>query len=254
MTELGAAPSRRDRARAETLREIKETARRVLVEHGTEGLALRAIARDMGMTAPALYRYFSSREDLVENVVVDLYDELCGALGAARDAARPATAPVQLLAASRAFRAWATTHAAEFGLLFGSADGLAFEEPAVGTQPDEEPTPVQQAAARFGALFAELIARIWAERPFPVPADDEIEPALREQLVAWCAEFPIELPLGVVRIFLTCWIRLYGLVCMEVFGHLKFALDDAAPLFEDELYRLAELLGVADAYATVERA
>lgn len=244
MTELGIALNRRDRARAETLREIKETARRVLVEHGTEGLALRAIAREMGMTAPALYRYFTSREDLVENVVVDLYDELCGALEAARDAAAPATAPVQLLAASRAFRGWATTHSAEFGLLFGSADeGLVVEEPV-----DEEPTPVQQAAARFGALFAELIARIWAERPFPVPADDEIEPDLREQLVAWCAEFPIELPLGVVRVFLTCWIRLYGLVCMEVFGHLKFALDDAGPLFEDELHRLAELLGVADAY------
>jgi hypothetical protein len=41
---------------------------------------------------------------------------------------------------------------------------------------------------------------------------------------------------------------------MEVFGHLKFALDDAEALFEDELRQLAELLGVADAYATVERA
>src|SRR3954468_20871663 len=108
----GGAPIRRERARADTLREIKETARRVLVAQGADGLALRAVAREMGMTAPGLYRYFASREDLVENVVVDIYDEVCGYLEDARGDARPATAPVQLLAASRAFRRWATTHTA----------------------------------------------------------------------------------------------------------------------------------------------
>src|SRR5688572_3337070 len=113
--------SRRDRVRAETFREIKLTARRVLVDQGVDGLALRAVAREMGLTAPALYRYFDSREDLVEHVVADLYGELTEVLEAARDAARPATPGVQLLETSRAFRAWATTHHPEFGLLFGSA-------------------------------------------------------------------------------------------------------------------------------------
>lgn len=242
--------NRRDRARAETLREIKETARRVLVDHGVDGLALRAIAREMGMTAPALYRYFTSREDLVDNVVVDLYVELCGVLEAARDAARPATAPVQLLAACRAFRGWAIGHPAEFGLLFGSADAGSAGDPALAAAP----SPVQAAAVRFGALFGELVVAIWLARPFPVPAEGELDPALRDQLVEWVRDFPIEFPLGVVRVFLTCWIRIYGMVCMEVFGHLKFALQDAGPLFEDELRRLAGLLGIADAYTTVAQA
>ena len=105
----------RDRLRAATMREISETARRILVEQGPEAVTLRAIAREMGMTAPALYRYFASREDLVEHVVADLYGELCQALEAARDAAEPATPGVQLLECSRAFRAWATTHHLEFG-------------------------------------------------------------------------------------------------------------------------------------------
>src|SRR3979409_337810 len=108
--------SRRDRVRADTAREIRQTARRVLVDQGVDGLALRAVARRMGMTAPALYRYFSSREDLVENVVADLYDELCEVLEGVRDAAAPATPGVQLVHTSRAFRIWATTHPAEFGL------------------------------------------------------------------------------------------------------------------------------------------
>ena len=42
-----------------------------------------------------------------------------------------------------------------------------------------------------------------------------------------------------MQVFLSCWIRLYGMVCMEVFGHLQFALHDAEPMFEAELRDLA---------------
>jgi AcrR family transcriptional regulator len=252
MAQMSAEPlSRRDRQRADTVREIKMTARQVLVKQGVDGLALRAVAREMGMTAPALYRYFDSREDLVENVVADLYDELVTVLEDARDDALPATPPIQLLACSRAFRRWATTHHPEFGLLFGSAgDGVV---PPHGT-PNRGDSPAELAAQRFGAVFAVLMAEIYEERHFPIPADDDIEPALQEQLKLWCAEFPIQLPLGVMQVFLSCWIRLYGLVCMEIFGHLKFALADAEPMFEAELHGLATVLGVADAYAELERA
>jgi len=237
-------PSRRERARADTLREIKETARRVLVERGVDGLALRAVAREMGMTAPAIYRYFASREDLVENVVADLYDELTDLLEAIRDAAEPATPGVQLLALSRAFRTWSIDHSAEFGLLFGSA--------GLGVVPEDAHTygerPSQLAGARFGGVFAELVARVYLERGFPVPADDDLDPALRAQLEIWCAKLPIPLPLGVMSVFLSCWIRLYGMVCMEIFGHLRFALQDPEPMFEAELRSLSEILGIAGEY------
>ena len=236
--------SRRDRARVETFAEIKRTARRVLV--GGEGLALRAVAREMGMSAPALYRYFASREELVEHVVADLYDELCEQLEGARDTARPAVPGVQLLTVSREFRRWATTHVAEFGLLFGSAGDVAEESAVEG--------PAEVAGQRFGAVFATLVAQIWLDRRFPVPAEEEVDPALVEQLREWGAHIPVELPLGVLRVFLSCWVRLYGMICMEIFGHLKFALADAEPMFEAELHGLAEVLGVTDAYAVVERA
>jgi AcrR family transcriptional regulator len=231
-------PSRRERLRAETTREIRATARRVLVEQGVEGLALRAIARDMGLSAPALYRYYASREDLLDHVVADLYEELIAALEGARDAVEPADPCLQLMAASREFRSWATTHHAEFGLLFGSPA----EQVRLG-RPDEPRSPAQQGAQRFGLVFGSLIARIYLERGFPIPADDEIDPVLQEQLRGWGDTVPVELPLGVLQVFLSCWIRLYGMVCMEVFGHLRFALDDAEALFESELRGLARLLG-----------
>src|SRR5919112_5586879 len=173
MSKLPVEPlSRRDRARADTVREIKRTARKVLVEQGVDGLALRAVAREMGMTAPALYRYFSSREDLIENVVVDLYDELTDFMEAARDATVPARPAPQLVAVSRPIRSWATTHHAEFGLLFGSA-GDSVPVPEAHGSPE---SPVQQAGARFGGICAALLAQIYLEQPFPIPADDELDP------------------------------------------------------------------------------
>jgi AcrR family transcriptional regulator len=197
------------------------------------------------MTAPGLYRYFDSREDLVEHVVADLYDELSDHLEAVRDAAEPATPGVQLMSVARAFRQWATTHHAEFGLLFGSAgEGVIPAEDRHG--PGDHPPQV--AGRRFGGVFAELISRVYLEHGFPVPDEDELEPALRVQLTEWCAKLPVALPLGVMHVFLSCWIRLYGMVCMEVFGHLRFALDDAEPMFEAELRSLGEILGVAGEY------
>ena len=242
MAEPTAAPmSRRERARADTVREIKQTARSLLVAHGIEGLGLRAVAREMGMTAPALYRYFASLEDLVEHVVGDLYDELVAALEAARDAARPATPGVQLVTISRRFRAWALAHHAEFGLLFGSP-----AERAGTTAQQAKEGPAGAGARRFGETFGVLVAVIYLERGFPIPADDELDPAYRDQLRLWCDTLPVPLPLGVMHVFLSCWIRLYGTVCMEAFGHLRFAVDDAEPVFEAELRSLGETLGIAD--------
>ncbi|HVQ96576.1 MAG TPA: TetR/AcrR family transcriptional regulator [Mycobacteriales bacterium] len=247
--------SRRDRLRAATVQEIKQAARRALVEQGTGGLSLRGVARDLGLTAPALYRYFPSREVLLEHLIADIYDEACAEMTAAADTLPADDLGGRLLTASRTFRRWALAHPPEFALLFGSPiDGVSRAPGADAPEPDGAAPrtvtegPVHEAGQRFGAIFAGLVAGLYVARPFPVPADDEIETPLREQLEAWCDRLPVPLPLGVMQVFLSCWIRLYGSVCMEAFGHLRFAVQDAEPIFEAELRSLADLLGHPDAY------
>src|ERR1700722_18077944 len=77
-TEPGTAhpASRRDRLRAATAEEIISTARRLLVRSGPDAVTLRAIAREMGMTAPGLYRYFDNREELVRHICAAIFTEL----------------------------------------------------------------------------------------------------------------------------------------------------------------------------------
>ena len=79
--------TRRDRMRAATLEEITTTARRLLVEQGPDAASLRAIAREMGMTAPGLYRYYSSHEELLRHVIASMFRELAGDIRGAIEAA-----------------------------------------------------------------------------------------------------------------------------------------------------------------------
>jgi AcrR family transcriptional regulator len=230
--------SRRDRVRAATTGEIKETARRMLVAEGPEAVSLRAIAREMGMTAPALYRYFSSREDLFRHVCGDIFSEIATGIRAA--SARAAEEPggdvtAKLIAACREFRHWALTHREEFGLLFGTpVPGL---EPLHNDKTDE-------CALDFAGSWMSLFLELWQRHPFPVQPDDQIEPGLLAQLARYLDGLGADLPAGAVLIFLRCWVRLYGMVSLEVFEHLRFALDDAAPLFEYTLAELADLVGL----------
>jgi len=242
-TEAGVLPatgaqsaSRRDRVRAATAQEIKQTARRLLVDQGTEAVTLRAIAREIGMTAPALYRYFGSHEELLRSVVGDIFTELADDLYTAIRAvsARGGTVVEKLVAACREFRQWGLTHKPEFGLVFGT--------PIAGIEIDHDDF-TEECGRRFGGTFLALFLELWQRAPFPVPAEDEMDPELRRQLRDWCSALPVELPVGAGQVFLSCWIRLYGMVALEVFGHVQFALPDAEPLFEAELRDLAVKLG-----------
>src|SRR5438477_12617264 len=118
-------PSRRDRLRAATIDEIIQTARQLLVKDGPEAVSLRAIAREMGMTAPGLYRYFGSHEELTRHVIADIFSELADDLQAAIAAAGAAAAgeghipelTAKMAAACLEFRRWALDHKEEYSLL-----------------------------------------------------------------------------------------------------------------------------------------
>jgi AcrR family transcriptional regulator len=232
------APSRRERLRTATLTEIKSVARQLLVDEGAGGISLRAIAREMGMTAPALYRYYPNLEELVSELCADLYNEASDALEQARDAAAPADSPsARMYAVCREFRRWSVGHPGEFGLMFGSP------LPGIG-QEEHEKTVKHEAGTRFAGIFLGLFVEIWRRAPFEVPADEDLPPRLVEQLARYASTTGLMLPAGAGQLFLSCWIRLYGLVAMEVFGHLHFALDDVEPMFEAELASAARLLGL----------
>jgi AcrR family transcriptional regulator len=85
------ARERNRRGEGDRLRsEIVAAAERLLRTQPVEALSLRAVAREVGVSAPALYLHFADRRELVWAVLVHQFDALAAATtGAASRAAEP---------------------------------------------------------------------------------------------------------------------------------------------------------------------
>ena len=236
--ESASQPTRRQRARAATRAEILAAARALLVAGGVEEVTLRGIAAELGMTAPALYRYFDSRERLLAELINGLYEELADVLEEGRDAVPRSALKRRFLATSDAFRGWALDHRPEFGLLFGAPI------PGVPDRTERQALDSDR-GQRFGQIWLDLFVELWQKYPDAVPADGDVDPALRRQLAGYHERVGKIVPIGALALYLSCWMRLYGAVATEAFGHLDFALPGGADaLFHDLMRETAQRLGL----------
>ena len=99
---------------------IKETAWKQIAEFGAPTLSLRAIARELGITAPAIYNYFPRRDDLVTALIIDAYSSFGDSQIAARDAVPADDLMGRLMAIGVAYRDWALAYSQRYQLLFGT--------------------------------------------------------------------------------------------------------------------------------------
>lgn len=67
------AVSRRGEVRARSFAEFIERALEQVAARGPDAVSLSGVARAMRMSGPALYRYFSSRDDLLATLVACTY-------------------------------------------------------------------------------------------------------------------------------------------------------------------------------------
>jgi AcrR family transcriptional regulator len=237
MTEAAERLPRRERVRQATVEEIKAVARAQMAAEGTAGVTLRAIAREMGMTAPALYRYFGSRDELVTALVTDAYDALADAMEAAVDAVPAGRHAERVRAAFGAFRAWGLEHPTEFALIFGS--------PIPGYVAPEATRP---AGTRYTNLLARLLVEAHGAGALdPAGIQVRVPAALRRQIreLQRRGGFP-GAPVPVAAFGLGAWARVHGLVTLEVFGHLAPAVGDGTALFEQELEEIIRQSGLHD--------
>lgn len=230
------ALTRRERLRAELEREAKTAARRITAEEGVEGLTVAAVARSVGVTPPALYRYFNGRAGLVRVLYDDVTAEFMATVAQAVERQDPDDISARLHAATRAALDWSLANKAEFDLLMGA--GYA----KVAASEEGIPKVISR---ELGGLFGLLFVRLWREDRLTYPADEQIDPDLARQLRIYREAIGLEVPLGVALLMITCWRQIYGLICMAVYGHLAFSFEDHLPLFEHMMDRLLGLLGLS---------
>jgi AcrR family transcriptional regulator len=103
-----------------TAAEIKATAWHQIAEHGAPALSLRAIARELNMTAPAIYNYYPDRDALVTSLIIDAYTSLGDWQIAARDSVPAKDLRGRLRATGMAYRNWALAYPQRYELIFGT--------------------------------------------------------------------------------------------------------------------------------------
>lgn len=230
---------RRDRLRMQMSEDIRAAARQIITEQGVEALTLAEIARRVGVTPAALYRHFDGLADIVRHTARDLVAELTRELQSAVDAQPEDDFAARLIEPSRAFRRWSLSHRQEFALLFGTPTSAAG---------DAQVDLMNDWVHELASVWAPVFVRLWATRPYPIRADDQLDPRLREQLARYRASIKVDLPLGAIAVMLSCWRSLYGAVAMEVFGHFIPLITDHEPMFELLMFELMTRLGLESEY------
>jgi AcrR family transcriptional regulator len=215
-------PTMRERYRAQVRDEVKQAALLQLAESGPAGLSISAIGKQLGVSGPALYRYFASRDELLTELVIDAYHDLAHAL---TDAARhaPGLHPrARLEDIARAYRSWALAQPHRYRLLFGP--------PLPGYNAHAQRL-VEAAQASINVLLGVL--RELGDRTGNPPAEP-----LASQLLALARTYGPDVDAAIALRAINIWSRLHGLVSLEIAGNFASMDIDPGHLFEAELVTL----------------
>jgi AcrR family transcriptional regulator len=215
--------TRRERLRAQTLAEIKEHAMAQIAEAGVEGLSLNAVARAMGMSGPALYRYYASRDELLATLVADAWNDLADALESAAAGARRRSPEARFCAVCAAYRAWALDQPHRYRLALETDYGSGRFSPEA-TLPG---------AGRAMDVLLDALADLG---PPSEPRPGSIR-SLDRQLDLWARARDIrsDLPPATLEMGVLTWTRLHGAVSLELAGVFESMALDPALLHQVEV-------------------
>ena len=214
--------SRRERYREQTREEIMTIGLAQIAQGGVAALSMNAIAKEMAVSGAALYRYFAGRDDLLAALVVQAYEDLAQTMEAAA-AGRYRSPGARVHGVADAYRNWALAQPHCYRLVFSTwlgADHLSSPE-------------VVSASARSMTAFLSALGKL------PESAESSgrtVGPALAAELTAWYGRSPgPALPASTLRLGITSWTRLHGLVSLELDGHLHATTIDPGLLYSAEV-------------------
>jgi AcrR family transcriptional regulator len=211
----------RARARSQITSEILAAARRQMAEVGAAGLSLRAIARELGMVSSGIYRYVTSRDELLTRLIIDAYESLGAAAESAVAASAGRADAERWVATADAIRAWALARPHEYMLLYGSpVPGYAAPDDTV--VPGTRVTLAVLSIVRDAHAAGRLTAPTASVSPTGQLGDD----------LAQLARL-IDLPVGAATLVavLAAWTQLFGLLSFELTNQTRGIVTDHAALF-----------------------
>ena len=178
------------------------------LEEGLEGFSMRKLARLVGVTAPALYRHFESREAVLADVVREAYREFSAYLYRALEGRTPEE---RLRRAGEGYLAFALEHPRWYTIVF-----TAPEHFGRGTLPDD--IEVQGCA----------VHQFWVDR-------------LRE-----CMDAGMLQPADPMEVGMTLWAHAHGLLQLYLRGLLDLDEEGFRSLYKESGRRIFRGLAERD--------
>jgi AcrR family transcriptional regulator len=218
----GASLAARERAKEAVRAQLRSVARRHIAERGAGDLSLRAVARELHMTSSAIYRYISSRDDLITSLVVESFESVAEVAeradrvraGAGGDAA------ARWLAVCRETRNWAHDHPQEYALIYGS--------PIPGNPAPAETVP----AARIWRVIAGIMDTAVTTGALHPPATPfRVDGLIAEQLSMSMSQPAPPFTDFIVRA-MALFSCLIGAISADLFGHFHGLTTDPDRIFD----------------------
>jgi AcrR family transcriptional regulator len=228
--------TRRERQRAATVEEIKEVARGLMREQGTTDVRFTDIAKEMGMTPPALYRYYADRDELLTELIADAYRELGREVATARELRDPDDIGGRWIAVGTAYRNWARRESEQFALILGM--------PVPGyVAPEDGPTTdaAKDAMAQLSLLFIRAAELGVLSEPLVRDVSDEMAACAAEKHPELGGLVPPESFQAMIQ----AWATLHGITCLDAYGQFDWMSDEAREaLFVSTLRTAALAAGI----------
>lgn len=224
---------------------IKRTARDLMREKGTSGLSIRAIARELGMTAPALYYYFENMDALITALIVDGFNGIADTLEEAQMTYTDAHPNQQLLEVMLAYRQWAITNRSDFQLLYGNPIP-GYEAPREVTVP---------AVIRGFMVIITTIQSVLDTDEVTIPEYMLKLPSIVQQtyfnIITNVHETTQEqrdtlssLSIEAMILGIQGWGQMHGLIMLELFEHLQPVVGDTETYFRHQMINMFRSMGL----------
>ena len=188
---------------------IKKAAWKQIAEFGAPALSLRAIARELKITAPAIYNYFPDRDALVTALIIDAYKSFGDSQLAARDAVPARNVLGRLKAIGIAYRAWAHTYPQRYQLIFGTPIP-GYEAPLMEVLPS---------AARSLSALVSVVEQLRVAGKLTIKSFPAVKREYKVSFEMW-KKYGGDVDMLSMSVAMIIWSRVHGIVSLEIAGNL----------------------------------
>ena len=188
---------------------IKQTAWKQITAFGAPALSLRAIARELKITAPAIYNYFPDRDALVTALIIDAFTSFGDWQLEVRDSVPESDPAGRMKAIGIAYRDWAHVFPQRYQLIFGT--------PIPGYKgPVEKILP---SSARSLSALVSVVERLRITGKLNVVSFPKVKPEYKVSFEMW-KTYGGDADILSLSVAMLIWARVHGIVSLEIAGNL----------------------------------